>query len=308
MTVTQVRLAGRVVTVRLIHTDDVSALVAMYEGLSADDTYHRFFSAAPLIRPLVEQWVNTKPSEGRRLVAVDDNGAIIADAGLTSITSGEWSGDAELDMTVSAAARGWFGSFLLDRLIQEGKSLDVRNLQARILRDNHAMLAVAARRGYIVLDRDEPTELRIAMGVRETMPVWPSGHDRVRVVVESRASGWDAAASARSFGMTPVMCPGPKGGPRPRCPAAEGRPCSLAAHADVVVHALSESDERARAVLTRHASLHPRALVMVEQGLREHRPLPDTAVRLDREDPQAAETILRALGREPRLPRRRRPE
>jgi hypothetical protein len=70
------------------------------------------------------------------------------------------------------------------------------------------------------------------------------------------------------------------------------------------VHALPESDERSLAVLTSHVRLHPRALVMVEEAAEEHRDLPANAARLERQDPQAAERILRALGREPELPRR----
>jgi hypothetical protein len=305
MTVATVRLAGRSITVRPVRPDDVHPLLDLYEGLSVDDIYHRFFSGAPPIRDLVERWVDVAHSDGCRLVAVDDDdGTIIADAGFAAITAGDWTGDAEFDMAVRAEARGWFGSFLLDRLVEEAKASDVRNFHAHILRDNHAMLAVAARRGYILLDRDEPTELHIAMGVRETMPVWPSRHDRIRVVVESRGLGWAAAPSARSYGMVAVVCPGPMPGPRPRCAAIDGRPCPLAADADVIVHALPESDERAVAVLTSHAGLHPGTVVMVEEGAEETRAIPDKAARLDRLDPQAAERILRALGREPALPRR----
>jgi hypothetical protein len=206
-------------------------------------------------------------------------------------------------MTVSAPARGWFGSFLLDRLVDLARGRGVRNLHAHILRDNRAMLAVVARRGYIVLDHDEPTEMHVAIGVQEPMPVWPSGHDRIRVVVESGADGWSAAPSVRSFGMTAVVCPGPRSGPRPRCAAAEGRTCSLAAEADVVIHALPD-EERARAVLFSHRRLHPRAVVLLEESTGEPRELPEGAARVERGDPRIAEAVLRALGREPRLPQR----
>ncbi len=302
---TRVRVGGSEVEIRLARLEDADALTGLYEGLSNDDTVHRFFSGSPPIRRLVDRWLTAEDPRERRLVAIRDDGSAVADAGFLPLTDGYWVGDAEFDLTVSARARGWFGSFLLDCLVDEARVVGIRNLHASILRDNHAMVAIATRRGYVVVDHEVPTEFHIAIGVREDMPVWPDRDDRIRVVVESRALEWHGTASARSFGMTAVVCPGPVTGPRPRCRAAEGEPCPLAAAADVIVHSLPEADDRARQVFLAHGHLHPHARVMLEELSTEHRSRPDGVGRLERQDPQVAEQILRGLGKDPVLPKRR---
>lgn len=304
MSEVSLRVAGRLVSIRPVRPDDLETLVALYEGLSPEDTYHRFFSGAPPIRELVAQWIDNAARDAVRLVAEADDGTLIADAGFAPIAEGVWVGDAELDMTVGARTRGWFGSYLLERVVEEGRDHGVRNFHAHILRDNRAMLAVATRRGYVVLDHDEPTEMHLALGVRESMPVWPEHADRPQVVIESRSDAWPGSASLRSFGALAVVCPGPHRGPRPRCAAAEGRPCSLAAGADAIVHAIADDSGPAREVVLAHPHLHPGARLFVERRRGDPPDDPAGAVRLDRGDPAVATRVLGELGSEVRLPRR----
>ena len=63
----------------------------------------------------------------------------------------------------------------------------------------------------------------------------------------------------------------------------------------------------AQRVYLAHGRLHPHALVMLEELSTEHRSRPDGVGRLERQDPQVAEQILRGLGKNPVLPKRRQP-
>lgn len=141
---------GRVLVVRTARSDDVDGLAAMYDELSDEDIYLRFFTPHRPERDLFERIVHADEKGGAALVAevVDDDGAtIVADAWYSMLPDG----DGELAITVAPSWRGWLGSYLLDALLELAAARGVRNLQAEILLRNRGMLALVRRRGCVTV-------------------------------------------------------------------------------------------------------------------------------------------------------------
>jgi hypothetical protein len=126
------------------------------------------------------------------------------------------------------------------------------------------------------------------------------------VLVESPSAGWHAAGPARSNGLEVAVCPGPRSADH-HCPVLRGEPCPLVDEADAVVFSLPLDDPDARRVLEAHPELHPDTVLCVEsrdEPTEADVPLPEKAVALDADDPLETDAVVRALGREPHLPRR----
>jgi hypothetical protein len=151
---------GRTLTVRTINRADVERLNALFEGLSAEDRYRRFFGFSHPRRTFLEQMTRAAEEGGYRLVAVvsGPEDTIVAEAGYAMLPDG----DGEFALTIAAGWRGWLGPYLLDALVAAAAARGVPNLQADILLENAPMLALVARRGYVTLDR-ESSQLRVAI-------------------------------------------------------------------------------------------------------------------------------------------------
>ena len=290
---------------RPVRPDDVDGLLALYEGLSAEDRCHRFFSLFHPDREQVERWAGLTGEEGFRLVAEGRDGTLVGDVGYHLMGNG----NGELDLTVAASARGWLGSYLLDAVIEAAARRGVPNLEADVLVDNGPMLALVRRRGYVTIGHEEASSVRVAIGAGTEMPTWPPRLDGPKVVVEARSGRWHGEVDARAEGMAVMVCPGPQPGPRPRCPAARGEPCPLVTGADAVVDALPRGEALADRVLETHRSHHTEVSLFVEGplvgpaegdgsgGVRRLRP----------NDPWAVTALLEELrglepGRAPHLP------
>jgi len=241
---------GRTMTVRHRDPADVSGLAELYDGLSLDDRYHRFFSGG-MPKDFVEQWTHVADQGGVGLVAVVANGGehIVAEAGYALLPDG----DGELALTVARDWRGWLGPFLLDALVHEAANRGIPNLQAEILVDNGAMFALVRSRGYAILDHGDWSSVRVTIGTAGYPPGWPEADERPRVLVETPSGRWPALHARGASGLQIIGCPGPT---RHGCPALAGRPCPLAAHADVIVFAFPPSDAQAQAILNAHTRLH----------------------------------------------------
>jgi hypothetical protein len=243
---------GRTLTVRPSEPSDAPGLTGLYEHLSLDDRYHRFFSGS-MPKNFVEKWTRVAERGGVGLVAVVANGAeqIVAEAGFDLLPDG----DAELAITVAHEWRGWLGAYLLDALVQEAAERGIPNLQAEILVDNGPMFALVRSRGYAILDHGDWSSVRVTIGTSASAPDWPAGDDRPRVLVETPRGRWPSTNAAVAGGLRVIGCPGPTRGPD-GCPALAGRPCPLAQHADVIVFAFGPSDPQAQAILSAHPRLH----------------------------------------------------
>jgi GNAT superfamily N-acetyltransferase len=242
---------GRTMTVRHIDPADAPGLAELYDGLSLDDRYHRFFSGS-MPKDFAEQWTHAADQGGVGLVVVANGDEhIVAEAGYALLPNG----DGELAITVAREWRGWLGPFLLDALVHEAADRGVPNLEAEILVDNGAMLALVRSRGYAIVDHGDWSSVHVTIGTAGYPPDWPEADERPRVLVETPGGRWRAASTPGTSGLQIIGCPGPARSQH-GCPALEGRPCPLAAHADVIVFAFPPSNAEAQAILSAHTRLH----------------------------------------------------
>ena len=163
---------GRALTIRAVTGADVEGLDALFEGLSNEDRYRRFFGFSHPGRGFLEQLAQAAEEGGYRLVAVVSGAAdeIVAEAGYAMLPDG----NGEFALTVAAGWRGWLGPYLLDALVAAAAARGVPNLQADILLENAQMLALVASRGYVTLGR-EPCQVRVAIDAALPCPGRRSG-------------------------------------------------------------------------------------------------------------------------------------
>ena len=156
------RRGGRALTVRTVTAADADGLDALFQGLSDDDRYHRFFSLRPPARQFVEQMTRAQDEGGYRLVAVASGPeeSLVAETGYAILPNG----DGEFTMTIAPKWQGRrLGPYLLDTLVAVAAARGVPNLQADILLGNSRMLRLLSRRGYMELGRNEFSEVRVAI-------------------------------------------------------------------------------------------------------------------------------------------------
>jgi hypothetical protein len=156
-----VRFSGdRTLTVRVINKADVEQLDALFEGLSDDDRYRRFFGFSHPRQRFLEQMTRAAEEGGYRLVAVlsgaDDK--MVAEAGYVMLPDG----NGEFALTIASGWRGWLGPYLLDALAAAAAARGVPKLEADILLENTSMLALVTSRGYVTLDRAS-AQVRVAI-------------------------------------------------------------------------------------------------------------------------------------------------
>jgi hypothetical protein len=158
---------GRTLTVRTVTEADVDGLDALFEGLSEDDRYYRFFGLSHPGRKFLEQMARAEDEGGYRLVAVVSGAEnkLVAEAGYALLPDG----NGEFALTVAGGWRGWLGPYLLDAIVAAAAARGVPNLQADILVSNIRMLALVSSRGYITLDR-EASQVRVAIDAARPRP------------------------------------------------------------------------------------------------------------------------------------------
>lgn len=286
MLIREVLCGGRRLTLRPVQPVDVDGLETLFRTLSEDDRYRRFFTTICPSRRLLERFANTEADGGFRMVAVNEDGHIVAEAGFGPPAEG----DAEFSVTVSPHWRGWLGPYLLNLLVEEAGQHGVKNLEAVILTANRTMLAVVAARGCAVIDHPDWTVVQIAIGVADGMPVWPGKARHPRLLVESPAlADWSGTAAARAHGFTVIGCPISSAVRHRRCPALGGRACPLAAGADAIVVAQGIEDRSAAALLEAHRRLHGAVPVFLETATDGERPpwAPPGIPIIDRRRPAA---------------------
>jgi hypothetical protein len=315
---------GALLTVRPVTAADVDGLVALYDGLSREDRYRRFFSAYHPPRAFFERLTTVVERGGYGVVATagadseaaagagdnrqtdtvgGDQGRIVGEASYVLLENG----DGELGMAVAADQRGWLGPYMLDALVDAAAARGVPNLEADVLVTNRSMLTTLRSRGYSTLASSDWVSVRLIIGTAGHTPVWPPdrvptarGH-RPRVLVEAPGGRWHAQAEAEAAGLQVIACSGP-GGRRSRCPVLAGQPCPLAAAADAIVVLSAPDDERWAALVGAHADLHPGVPVGVEPrtGYRAGgpplaAPQGGAAVAIDDDEPQLVVDLVDRL-------------
>lgn len=254
----------RTLVVRRMRPGDVDEVAALYEHLSVDDRYRRFFSASRPTRRGTQRWVDRCTTDGVGVVAVlaeDDHGeVIVAEAGFVPLADG----DAEFAITVAAEWRGWLGPVLLDLLAEMAAERGIPNLEAEILIDNRPMLGMAHHRGEASLGSSDFSVLRVIISTTGTTPGWPPRGDAPRVLVEAAGHRWSRTSALDASGFEVITCGGPVHRGTVGCPALEGQRCPLVDGADAIVVALRPDDPRTEELIAAHRRLRPELRIVVQ--------------------------------------------
>ena len=254
---------GDRLVIRPARAADIDGIVALYDGLDADDRYRRFFGVYRPPRSFFEGMVTAADRGGLELVALvvgaESGATIVAEAGYNLLPDG----DGELALAVARGWRGWLGPYLLDALLEAAAARGVPNLEADVLVSNGPMLALLRARGDAVMDHSDWSVLRVLVATAGRTPSWPAGHDQPRVLVEVPGGRWHGAAAARAAGLYVIACPGPAG-KNSHCPVLAGERCPLAAGADAIVVSPRPDDERWDALPEAHERLHRGVPVCLE--------------------------------------------
>ncbi|HEX6857607.1 MAG TPA: hypothetical protein VF204_20125 [Streptosporangiaceae bacterium] len=144
---------------------DAAGLDALFEGLSDDDRYRRFFGFSHPGPRFLEQLTRAAEEGGYRLVAVvsGTGDRIVGEAGYALLPDG----NGDFALTVAAGWRGWLGPYLLDALVAAAAARGVPTLRADVLRENARMFTLLASRGYVTLRRAGP-EVQVAIDAAGT--------------------------------------------------------------------------------------------------------------------------------------------
>jgi len=255
--------SGETLTIREPSPHDADAVGRLYEHLSEDDRHKRFFSSFDVAGSELERWVRPEEHDGFRLLAVADDGEVVGDAAFFRL--GEGGADAELEITVAAGHRGWLGPYLLEVLVEQARRRGVHNLRAIVLSQNRQMLGLLRSRGFVGLVQDDPAVIVVEISTTDDVPTWSSS-DRPRLLVEGASAEWHAAAAAQDAGFEVLVCPMAGTVLRRHCPLQHGRPCRLAAGADVIVAALAPGAASGEDLMASHQRLPSRPLLVTGRG------------------------------------------
>ena len=141
---------GTLVRMRLIVPQDAPRLVALYDRLSRDSRYHRFFAAMQRLPPDWARFLANVDYRTRLALVVEspeDPGALIAVARYEPAGA---PGTAEVAFVVQDAwqDRG-LGSVLFGELLRAAAANGIQRFRAWVLADNRRMLDLITRRGCV---------------------------------------------------------------------------------------------------------------------------------------------------------------
>jgi RimJ/RimL family protein N-acetyltransferase len=141
---------GTVVHVRPIVPEDAPRLVALYDRLSLDTRYHRFFAAMRRLPPNWARFLATVDYRTRLALVVEAPGD--ADA-VIAVARYEPGGAADTAEVAFVVQDGWqdrgLGTLLFQALLRAAADNGIRRFRAWVLADNRRMLDLIARYGKI---------------------------------------------------------------------------------------------------------------------------------------------------------------
>jgi RimJ/RimL family protein N-acetyltransferase len=156
---------GRTLTVRPLREGDAPALDRLFEGLSLDDRYRRFFSVYHPPRDVLDHMIHLPDEHGCALVAIVADASGREDAVGEATCSSLADGNGELGITIARRWRGWLGPFLLDALLEAAAARGFPKVEADVMIDNRAMLALLRARGAEHFGRGDLGIVRVAIPV-----------------------------------------------------------------------------------------------------------------------------------------------
>ena len=252
----------RMLVVRPEQPGDAAGLAELYDRMSDDERYCRFFTAHRPPDAFVEKMTRVFERHGVGIVAelieASSTPRLVGEASYELIDNG----DGELGIAVDSGARGWLGPYLLDVLVEQAASRGVPNLEAEVLMANRRMTAVLRSRGMVVLDHyQSPATVRVSIAAAGRVPSWPGNDDRPRLLVEVPGGQWALSSEMERRNFQVIACPGPdRGGPT--CGPLVGIGCPLAAAADAIVVVALPGDH-SDLLLTAHSEKLPEVPLFV---------------------------------------------
>jgi len=141
---------GTVVRLRPIVPGDAPRLVALYDRLSLDTRYHRFFSAMRRLPPDWARFLATVDHRTRLALVVESPGDPEA---LIAVARYEPGGEPDTAEVAFVVQDGWqdrgLGTILFQAILRAATANGIRRFRAWVLADNRRMLDLIARYGRI---------------------------------------------------------------------------------------------------------------------------------------------------------------
>jgi acetyltransferase len=141
---------GLDVLIRSIKPEDAPLLMELFDAMSRESIYHRFFSplkSLPL--SMLVKFTQIDYDREIALVALGEEGGKEKLLGVARAIGDPDQKDAEFALAVGDPwHRKGLGTKLLQKCIQVARDYGIKTLQGRVLSDNHEMLALAEKLGF----------------------------------------------------------------------------------------------------------------------------------------------------------------
>jgi acetyltransferase len=156
---------GLQVFIRSIKPEDAPLLQELFDTMSRESIYHRFFSplkSLPL--SMLVKFTQIDYDREIALVALGEQGGKERLLGVARAISDPDEKGAEFALTVGDPwQKKGLGAKLLQKCIQVARDYGVKSLHGRVLSDNHAMLALTEKLGFQVSRSREADEYLVSM-------------------------------------------------------------------------------------------------------------------------------------------------
>ena len=166
----RVPLGTEELVIRFATPDDRDALAELFDSLSFDDRYLRFFSAFRPDDTFLERLAGANEHGARELIAVitaeGNDRRLVGEAGAWPLRNG----NGELEITVAPGHRGWLGPYLLDAALEAAAEAGMPNVEADVMLSNREMLALLRSRGVAVVGHDGYISIRVVISTSGRVP------------------------------------------------------------------------------------------------------------------------------------------
>jgi RimJ/RimL family protein N-acetyltransferase len=235
---------GRLATVRHIRPADADLLTDFYTGLSPQARRQRFFHTHRVTADECQRMAAIEQDGSVALVALADDGTIVADARCVRDTSKGKAGEAGFAIAIrDDYQQVGLGTLLFDDMVAAAASAGITTLMAEVLADNVGMRRLLSRRHFTVAGRDGSTMVQAVFRTDQGVPGWPDDQPHPRVLIE--APGWYGSMQERYLrdaGYSVTVCPGPHEGGS--CDLLATGSCHLVDQADAIICSISDHEDQ----------------------------------------------------------------